>query len=105
MNYTLDTWLTTAVLPYPTLSINMGNVILINDIIKTGVPDVVFGCTDTKTPHHIHLLPFLCYLDKDSKIRFDNDKILIELFRIGISDLDAESKGVIANRYQNKFNI
>ena len=100
MIYTLDSWLY-VVSPYPTLSKDLGNLFLINDIIKNKVPDVLFGCFQAKDPLEFYLKEYLCYFDKDENLLFDDDPTVINLFRY--STLDVKSQEVIGNRYENKF--
>ena len=100
MTYTVDSWLY-VVSPYPTLSKDLGNLFLINDIINTKVPDVVFGCFHAKDPLEFYLKEYLCYFDKDENLIFDDDSTVITLFRHSV--LDPVSQKVIGNRYENKF--
>ncbi len=103
MTYTLESWLY-VVLPYPTLSREMGNQVLINDIIKTKVPDIVYGCFQSEDPLYINLKEYLCYVNDDNIMLFDDDKTVIDLFRYSIPELDINSQKVIGNRYDKKFN-
>ena len=103
MIYTLDAWLY-VVLPYPTLTRDMGNLFLINDIIKTKVPDVVYGCFQSEDPLRINLKEYLCYFNKDDVMLFDDDPTVISLFRHSIPEIDAKSQKVFGDRYENKFN-
>ncbi len=102
MIYTLDAWLY-VVLQYPTLGREMGNAVLINDIIKTRVPDIVCGCFEGEDPLYLNLQEYLCYFNDNDEMMFDDDPTLIHLFRFSISDLDAHAQQVIGNRYDKKF--
>ena len=103
MIYTFDLWLD-VVMPYPTLSRSMGNAVLINDIIKTDIPDIIFGCFPVENnPHYINLREYLCYLDDNGKLVFDDDSTVIGIFRNSIPQLDQKARTIINERYYKKF--
>ena len=102
MIYNYDVWLE-VVMPYPTLSRSTGNVVLINDIIKTTVPDIICGCFQGKDPLYINLREYLCYIDEKDKLVFDDDSIMIGIFRNSIPQLDKKTRTIINERYYKKF--
>lgn len=102
MIYTLDSWLY-VVLPYPTLGREMGNIVLIDDIIKTRVPDIVCGCFESANPLYLNLKEYICYFNDDEVMLFDDDSTVINLFRFSIPELDVNSQKVIGDRYDKKF--
>lgn len=102
MTYTFDAW-QYVILPYPTLSRQLGILPLINDIIKTKVPDIVLGCVQLYDPLRVNIVEYLCYFDDNEVMYFDDNSTLIDLFRFSISDLDNYSQKIISDRRAKKF--
>lgn len=102
MIYTFDAW-QCVILPYPTLSRQLETLPLINDIIKTKVPDIVLGCVQSCDPARVNLVEYLCFYDKNEVMYFDDDNTLIDLFRYSIPDLDDYSQKIINDRLEKRF--
>jgi hypothetical protein len=102
MIFTFDEWITDEVMAYPTLGTQVGNIPLINDIIKTKVPDVVFGCKPNTDPRYVNLQPYLCYFDEDGLLIFNDDTIVIGMFKESIPTLPLEDQVIIEKRYEKK---
>lgn len=102
MIYTFGAW-QCVILPYPTLSKQLETLPLINDIIKTKVPDIVLGCVQSCDPYRVHLVEYLCFYDNNEVMYFDDDNTLIDLFRYSITDLDAYSQKIISDRLEKRF--
>ena len=103
MEYTYDQWIQ-LVLPYPTLSREFGNNIILNSIMTTKVPGLVIGCIPSiQDDNIVHLDEFLVYYNEQETLLFNNDIALISTFRNSYNEMDEESKKVIMERLQAKF--
>jgi hypothetical protein len=101
MIYSFREWLN-KVLPYPTLSKEVGTVHIINDIIDTHVPDVIFGCTPNKDPMFVNLQPYLCFIDNNNELSFNDSASDISTFKSNIPKLSIEDQDILDKRCEKK---
>jgi len=93
--YTLDEWLD-VILPYPTLSKISAQPELVNDVIKTKVPDIIHGLVVTGTK--VESRPFYCYLDDDDNLKLDTNPDIIQAFISSVKNMSDVDIVIINNR-------
>lgn len=95
MIYTLEEWLD-VILPYPTLSKSSAQPEILNDIIKTKIPDVIHGLIVTGVI--VESRPFYCYIDDNDKLKLDSNPDIIQAFISSVSVMTDVDIMVVNNR-------